>query len=138
MAAARSCGSKNDSDGWEVTTASIPLGLGGLVVVRAEAVAEQRLHRAGLRRVVVSEAQAAAADVPDGRTAENPNNLRRRAAVVRHGQDMRHCSTGRTCATDACGGPCMRAKNPLKPKRTKCQPEFTWAGGRFQVACMGW
>ena len=39
--------------------------------------------------------QAAAADVADGRAAENPDDLRRRPAVVRHQEDVRDCPTDR-------------------------------------------
>lgn len=81
-----------------------PLRLGGLVVVRAEAVAEQGLHGARFRRVVVGEAEAPAADVPDGRAAEDPDDLRRRAAVVRHGQHVCHCSTQHGLARLAASG----------------------------------
>ena len=74
---------------------SAPLRLGGFVVVSAEAVAEELFYGARLGGVLVGEAQAAAADVADGRAAENPDDLRRRPAVVRHREDVRDCTTDR-------------------------------------------
>jgi hypothetical protein len=67
-----------------------PLGLRGLAAVRGQAVGEQAADGDRLLIPIVRQAQAAGADVPHRRPAQDAHDLGRRPAVVRYGQDVGH------------------------------------------------